>query len=315
MFLHHWREGTSPRPERPPSRAAPAAIVLGVIGAAMQCGIVPSGADGTGNSISSGVDTEHLFGFTEGTDIGAAGEREVEVDSTFRSGKHTGSFATAASEIEFKYTAFENFRISAVATPAYYDIVGTAGMKDRRQAAAQSVSFDARFRLIDRDRAPFGLTLSVEPHWGFADETSGVRIDHFGIEMRLRADHEIVPDRLFGGLNLMFDTDRTRLLAVGGIEQEPTLGVGAAIAAKVAPGVWIGGEARYLRSYDGAALNRFSGQGIYLGPTLYARLGERGWLSAAWNFQAWGRATGISGALDLVNFERHQLKFRVGYEF
>jgi hypothetical protein len=62
-------------------------------------------------------------------------------------------------------------------------------------------------------------------------------------------------------------------------------------------------------------LNTFSGQGIYLGPTLYARLGERGWLSAAWNFQAWGGATGIPGALDLVNFERHQLKFRVGCEF
>lgn len=315
MFLHHWWEGAFPRPERPSSRAVAAAIATAVIAVVMLRGIGSSGADGTRSSINSGVDTEHLFGFTEGTDIGATGEKEVEVDSTFRSGKHTGSFATAASEIEFKYTAFENFRISAIATPAYYDIAGAAGMKDRRQAAAQSVSFDARLRLLDRNRGPFGLTLSVEPHWGFADETSGVRIDHFGIEMRLRADREIVPDRLFGGLNLLFDTDRTRLLAAGGIEQEPTLGVGAAIAAKVAPGVWIGGEARYLRSYDGAALNTFSGQGIYLGPTLYARLGDKGWLSAAWNFQAWGGATGISGALDLVNFERHQLKFRVGYEF
>ena len=315
MFLHHWWKGAFPRPERPPSRAVAAAIATAVIGVVMLRGIVPSDAVGARTSINSGVDTEHLFGFTEGTDIGAAGEKEVEVDSTFRSGKQTGSFATAASEIEFKYTAFENFRISAVATLAYYDIVGAAGLEDRRQAAAQSVAFDARFRLLDRDRAPFGLTLSVQPHWGFADETSGVRVDHFGIEMLLRADREIVPDWLFGGLNLLFDTDRTRLLAAGGIEQEPTLGIGAAIAAKVAPGVWIGGEARYLRSYDGAALNTFSGQGIYLGPTLYARLGERGWLSAAWNFQAWGGATGTSGALDLVNFERHQLKFRVGYEF
>ena len=315
MFLHHWWEGAFPRPERPPSRAVAAAIATAVIGVVMLRGIVPSDADGARTSINSGVDTEHLFGFTEGTDIGAAGEKEVEVDSTFRSGKHTGSFANAASELEFKYTAFQNFRISAVATLAYYDIVGVAGMEDRRQAAAQSVSFDARFRLLDRGRAPFGLTLSVEPHWGFADETSGVRIGHFGIKMLLRADREIVPDRLFGGLNLLFDTDRTRLLAAGGIEQEPTIGIGAAVAAKVAPGVWIGGEARYLRSYDGAALNTFSGQGIYLGPTLYARLGERGWLSAAWNFQAWGGAAGISGALDLVNFERHQLKFRVGYEF
>jgi hypothetical protein len=29
----------------------------------------------------------------------------------------------------------------------------------------------------------------------------------------------------------------------------------------------------------------------------------------------WGGAIGIPGALDLVNFEQHQLKFRVGYAF
>jgi hypothetical protein len=81
------------------------------------------------------------------------------------------------------------------------------------------------------------------------------------------------------------------------------------------PGIWVGAEARYLRSYNGTALNTLSGQAVYVGPTLYARLGERGWLSAAWNFQAWGEAIGIPGALDLVNFERHQLRFRVGYEF
>jgi hypothetical protein len=47
-------------------------------------------------------------------------------------------------------------------------------MDDRRQADLQSVSFNARFRLLGRDHFPFGLTLSVEPHWGFADEVSGV---------------------------------------------------------------------------------------------------------------------------------------------
>jgi len=177
------------------------------------------------------------------------------------------------------------------------------------------VSFDARFRLLDRNRAPFGLTLSVEPHWGFFDETSGVRINHFGVEALLMADREIIPDRLFGALNLLFDTDRTRLLATDGVEQAPLLGVGAALAAQVMPRVWIGGEGRYLRSYQGAALNALSGQALYLGPTLYAQFGQKGWLSAAWNFQAWGGATGTPGALDLVNFERHQVKLRVGYEF
>jgi hypothetical protein len=96
------------------------------------------------------VDTEHLFGFIEGADIGSKGEREIVLDTTLRDGKSTGSFANTASELEFKYTAFENFRISAAAALAYYDIAGVTGIDDARRAALQSLSFDARFRMLDR---------------------------------------------------------------------------------------------------------------------------------------------------------------------
>jgi hypothetical protein len=273
-----------------------------------------SRADDSGSAIV-GDETEDLFGFVEGSDIGLAGQKELEADSIFRFGKHTGTFADAATELEFRYTAFQNFRIAADATFAYYDIAGVTGLDDRRQAGVQSLSFDARFQVLDRENAPFGLTMSLEPHLGFADETSGVPINHFGIEALLLADHEIMPGRLFGALNLLFDTDRTHLLATGGVEQEPTLGIGSALAAQVTPGVWLGAEARYLRAYDGAGLNRFSGQALYIGPTFYVRTGEKSWLSAAWNVQVWGEGAGLPGPLDLVNFEHHQIKFRVGYEF
>jgi hypothetical protein len=188
-------------------------------------------------------------------------------------------------------------------------------MDDRRAVAVQSLSFDARFRLLDRDRSPFGLTLSVEPHWGFADETSGAGISHFGWEGDLLMDRELLPDRLFGALNLHFDTDRTVVRGGDGVELQPTTGIGMALANQVKPGVWMGGEVRYFRSYEGAALETFTGQALYLGPTLYAKLGEKAWLSAAFSFQLWGGAVSTPGALDLTNFERYQVKFRFGYVF
>jgi hypothetical protein len=314
MLSLHWRECTFPYPERAPARAASAATIA-LIGIALLWATPSRAGDARSGVNEDRVDTEHLFGFTEGADIGAVGEKEVEIDSTARFGRQSGAFTNAASELEFKYTAFPDFRISAAATFAYYGIAGVAGMDDRRGMSVQSASFDARFRILDRDRSPFGLTLSVDPHRGFADETSGVRTSHFGVEVLLRAEREIITGWLFGGANLLFDTDRTRLLAGGQVEQEPTLGASAALAVQVKPGLWIGGETRYLRSYDGAALNTFSGQVVYLGPTFYTRLGEKAWLSAGWNFQAWGGAAGLPGALDLTNFERHQVKFRVGYEF
>ena len=39
------------------------------------------------------------------------------------------------------------------------------------------------------------------------------------------------------------------------------------------------------------------------------------WLSVAFDVQARGQAVTAPGALDLVNFERYQANFRLGFEF
>jgi hypothetical protein len=134
------------------------------------------------------LDTEHLFGFTEGADIGPQGEKEFLIDSTLRDGRSTGSFANTASQLELKYTAFQSLRISAGGVFAYYDITGVPGIEDARRDALQSLFLDLRYRLLDRDHAPFGLTISAAPHWGFVDETSGLRAGHYGTEIELLAD-------------------------------------------------------------------------------------------------------------------------------
>ena len=315
MRRHLWRHDASPRRGRRPHPVLLAVIEAAAIAtAAIVIVTSPIRADGS-ETRTTPVDTEHLFGFVEGADIGEQGERELVTDSTLRAGRSAGTFAITASELELKYTAFQNFRISGGATLAYYDISGIAGMRDTAHAAVQSLFFDARLRLLDRDRAPFGLTISAAPHWGFVDETSGVPAGHYGAEIQLLADRELQPDRLVGAINLLFANDRTRLVASDGIEHESLAGGGAALAAQIMPGLWLGGEARYLRDYSGPALNVFAGQALYIGPTVYARLPGNAFVSLAWNLQIWGKPISAPGALDLVNFERHQVKLRLGFEF
>jgi hypothetical protein len=315
MFLPD-RAGCARRRRVPHRTRLTFAIALSIAALTAVCGPADAGKAAPKEAANAAeVDTEHLFGFTEGSDIGEAGERELESDTTFRSGKNSGAFNTTASEVEFKYTAFENFRISAAATLAYYDIGGVADMDDRRQGSLQSLSRNARYRVFNRESAPFGMTVSFEPHWGFADETSGVPIRHFGWEGDLLFDRALVPGVLFGAMNVHMDTDRSETTAGSGAEQQPTLGLFFALAGQALPGVWIGGEARYLRAYQGAGLETFTGQALYLGPTLYARLSEKAWLSAAFDVQAGGRAVDTPGALDLVNFERYQANFRLGFDF
>jgi hypothetical protein len=313
MRAHPWRDGMSCRTNK--FRNIFNAMVVTVMAMVIiLVGTSPVRANDNESSTDR-LDTEHLFGFVEGADIGSKGETEFMIDLSLRAARGSGTFADTATDFDINYTAFENFRLSATATLASYDIAGVTGIEDTRRAALQSLSVEARYRVLDRTQAPFGLTVSVSPHWGLVDETSGVPANHFGGEIQMLADRELVRDQLAGAVNVLFTNDRERLRATDGIEHESLLGGEAALSAQVLPGLWLGGEVRYLRDYGGAALNVFSGQAVYVGPTVYMPLGQKAFLSAACDFQVWGGAIATPGALDLTNFERRQAKFRFGFEF
>src|SRR5579871_2407433 len=200
MLAHLWRDAVFPRRLNRPRAISNTAFKTTAIATLITiAGTSLIRADNTKTSAYQ-IDTEHLFGFVEGADIGNKGETEFVVDSSQRAGRSTGSFADTGSAFELKYTAFENFRISAVAAVGYYDIAGVTGIGDARRAAVQSLAFDARFRVLDRAQAPFGLTLSISPHWGLVDETSGVPTEHFGTEIQMLADRELIPGRLIGAV-------------------------------------------------------------------------------------------------------------------
>jgi hypothetical protein len=93
--------------------------------------------------------------------------------------------------------------------------------------------------------------------------------------------------------------------------------VGAALAvmAQIRPGLFLGGEARYFRKYEGIGLDDFAGQALFVGPTVFLKLTDRSRLTANWSFQAWGRSAGSTAAFDLVNFERHQARLVLGVNF
>jgi hypothetical protein len=261
------------------------------------------------------VDSEHLFGFTEGSDIGERGETELEADSTGRFGRQGGTYRALSTALEAKYTAVDYFRIGASTTIAAYGLNGVPGFDDRQSLTVQEIAFDLRYRLLDREKTGFGLTFAFEPRRGFADEASGAPADQYGGKFSLLADKEIVPKRVFAAFNLIYDPEATQLHGTSVVERESILGTSAAVAAQVQPGVFWGAEVRYLRHYDGLALGNFTGDAVYMGPTFYAKPSGNWWLSAAWNFQIAGARNGFAGPLDLADFERHQAKLRLGISF
>jgi hypothetical protein len=84
---------------------------------------------------------------------------------------------------------------------------------------------------------------------------------------------------------------------------------------RLSPWFFIGGDARYLRKYEGAALNTLAGEALFVVPTLFATLGHSYLLTAAFEAQVCGRVHGEPGSLDLDNFTRYQLKLRLVAHF
>jgi len=226
-----------------------------------------------------------------------------------------GRYRAASEELELEFVPFRDFRIELGSSFAAHDINGVPGFDDRRQLAWQGISVDFRYRFLDRDTAPFGFTVALEHQADKIDETMGAAAWHYGTDVVLAFDREVVPNLTVAALNLLYQPEGTRFAATGTADQESTVGAAFALMTRLGPNILFGGEARYLRKYEGIGLDEFEGQALFIGPTAYFQLSERSRLTAAWSVQAWGRPAGSNAALDLVNFERHQARLVFGVNF
>jgi hypothetical protein len=247
-------------------------------------------------------------------DLGVPGEVEAEWETSGRIGKRLGRFVAIDSGLALKVPLTHDFRLAPGVTFNAYDI----GLPDTPARVSGGISggfLEMRLRLLDRRTAAFGLTLSVVPAYSGIDSGSGIGARSFGTEVGLLADYELIPGRLVAAVNASFAFAATRLAAV----EEPVLGSGieiaGALAYRVHPGLFVGGEARFARTYDGLAGDRFAGRAVYLGPTLYTTLSSQAWASVTWSVQVAGQAAGEPGPRDLTRFDRHQMRLRVGYSF
>jgi len=261
------------------------------------------------------IDTEHLFGFTIGSDIGEKGETEAESETTARTGKGSGSYSAFAQDFELKHTLTESFRIAAAAAFAYHDIGGMTDFDGRNRGGFQGLSTEARYRLVAREQAPFGATISIAPHWGRIDDLTGELVENYGGTLALFLDRELIARKLYAAVNIIYQPEVTRVAATGLWTRQSTLGLSAAVAFAVRDGVFLGAELRGLELHDGLGLGGVAGRALFAGPSLYARLDDHWWLSLAYSVQLAGHVPDRPSTLDLANFERHQAKLRIGYHF
>jgi hypothetical protein len=172
--------------------------------------LLPAGAHSESWPRIVGVDTEHIFGFTEGTDIGYRGE--IELESTFvgRFGK-PGSFAALENETAVRYGITDSFRIAVGTLFDYRSIYNVPDLDDYSGFNFAGLTAEARWQVLKRDSSPIGLTLSATPQWRRVGDLSVPPVESYSIVLTLLADAALIPDTTFAAVNLTSGIHRWKL--------------------------------------------------------------------------------------------------------
>lgn len=265
------------------------------------------------------VETKYVFGFTEGSGIGLEGEREVSPETVVNFGKRDGRYQAGETKLEYEFTPNQYVQFELGPMLAWHNIQGVTGLDDRKEADFSGFFGEVRYLLLDRGpSSPLAITLSAEPEWHRIDETSGARVKNFGLELKVNADLELIRSRLYLGSNLLYEPEATRDPdGVGaGWAQESTGGISGALSYRIVPSVFVGAELWYLRHYDGAWMNTFTGDAVYVGPTVYVQITPKIFMTAAWNTQVWGREVDNPGvSFNLAEYSRQRAKLKLAVEF
>jgi len=264
------------------------------------------------------VPGDDIFGFTSPTDLGKPGDRNFTNENDFRLGKRDGSYGGLNSKYEFSYTISEDWWVAVSPFLAFNRVRGVTILPDRNTFDFDGFSTEIAHKLITRSESnPFALTATIEPRWGRIDPESGFRSQNFGFAAKLFVDRVVVPEQLFWAANLIWSpvwaddplTPGNRLI-------NSSIVASSALSWQVAPGWFLGAEARYFAQYARIAPDRLMGQSIFVGPTLLWKINDKVAVNATWQPQVWGRSSASPGlALDLDNFERSVARLKLAVQF
>jgi hypothetical protein len=256
------------------------------------------------------LDTKNLFGALEGADVGEAGDRSVELETTASLFKRAGRYAFVEQEAIYEITPNPRLGVEFGAHAFGQSIHGVPDMNGYSGVDFSGVSNEWRYVLSPRSGPRAAqATFTVEPEFARMFE-GGARGQDFGLPLLFALDAQPIARRLYAALNLLYAPEISRETGQPW-SRASALSASGALSWRLTPDAMIGAEADVLNAFDGLAAQSWRGSAVFLGPTFHYQISDKVDLSGAWTQQLAGGPHGPN----LAEFTRSQAKLRLEIEF
>ncbi len=279
----------------------------------------PSALEGEEGSADE-FETKHIFGFTEGSDVGEAGGREAEFTTSAGIGKQGGGrYGAVEQEATYEGAATNQFGYELNLHGVAQTMSNVPGLSNLSQTTFSGVSVAPKYIFLRRGvDAPFGLAVSIEPEFDRIDPVIGAHSRNFLAATRVYLNSELIDKKLYVGANLVFSPEVDNEVG-SGISQYALFGASGALTYRITPKIAIGGEIEHYEVYNSLGFANRTGAGAYLGPTFNIQITPKMFLAAAWSSQIGGRpADASANTLALYNqsdIARQRARLVIGVEF
>ncbi|HEX6828952.1 MAG TPA: DUF6662 family protein [Burkholderiales bacterium] len=262
---------------------------------------------------SPAIADEPLFGYTTLVDTLPKGGKEVEFWMTHRYDKGAGTYRAYDYRLEFEYGFTDRFMGSFYLNARQHDISDVPGFDNIDQFRFDGASAEAKYQILSPYKDDFGLGLYGELTYGQIDKISGESNREWEFETKLLLQKNFMEDQLIWAGNVILEVAREH---AAGEEAELELkgSLVTGLSYRFAPG-WYGGlEARYESIWPGEGQRE--AWALFLGPTLHYGA-KSWWATLTWLPQVSGKPhdDALSSSLTLEEFEKNEIRLRVGFPF
>ena len=259
---------------------------------------------------------ENIFAYSYGSETLPKGGTEAYLWATDRRGKGVGSYAAQDYKFELEHGFSNRLQSSVYVNFISHHINGLVPELDdeKRNFAWNGMQASFKYAFTSPYKDGVGVAIYIEPGFARYGKKSGKRENQVSLETKLLFQKNFLQDKLIWVGNV---TAEQEFAHEGGGEWESELEfeLSSGLAYNVAPGLHFGAEGRYTAAYENFP-NEFkrADYAFFAGPTIHYAT-RKWWATLSYQPQIHGGPKVRSGSLNLADYEKREIRLKLGYNF